>query len=86
MAEYLAICAEDSDPNVFLSALDNVARAKRITKIAQDTGLSRESLYKTFRAGVKPWFETVEKILRALGVRFTVVQCAQLPNVWLFVH
>ena len=46
------------------------AKAKilfRIQKIAQETGLSRPSLYKALSAGAKPQFETIMKVLRAIG-------------------
>ncbi|MDR1827601.1 MAG: putative addiction module antidote protein [Methylobacteriaceae bacterium] len=66
--ECLAACLEDSDPAVFLTALGDVAKAKGVTQLAKDTGLSRESLYKTFSEGTKPRFETIVKITRALGV------------------
>ena len=72
MAAYLAVCLEDSNPDVFLAALGDVAKAKGIAQLAKDTGLSRESLYKTFSAGTKPRFETIWKITRALGIPLAV--------------
>ena len=72
ITEYLAVCAEDPNPNVFLRALNDVARARGMTKLAQDSGLGRESLYKALSPGRKPQFETVMKIMTALGVRFDV--------------
>ena len=56
------------NPDVFLAALGNVAKARGIAQLAKDTGLSRESLYKTFASGTKPRFETILKISKALGV------------------
>lgn len=68
ITEYLAACLEDPNPDVFLSALGEVAKARGVAQLAKDTGLSRESLYKTFSPGTKPRFETILKITKALGV------------------
>ena len=68
VAEYLAAALEDPNPDVFIAALADVARARGITQLAKDTGLGRESLYKTLSPGSKPRFETVVKIAKALGV------------------
>lgn len=68
IAEYLAVAMEDPDPDVFITALATVARARGMTQLAKDSGLSRESLYKTLAPGAKPRFETIVKITKALGV------------------
>jgi len=68
ISEYLAACLEDPNPDVFLAALGNVAKARGMAQLAKDTGLSRESLYKTFSPGTKPRFETILKISKALDV------------------
>lgn len=70
IAEYLAAAMEDSSPDVFLAALADVAKARGMAQLATDSGLSRESLYKTLSPGAKPRFETIMKITRALGVPF----------------
>ena len=72
IAEYLAAALEDPDPEVFMMAVSNVAKARGIAKIARDSGLGRESLYKALAPGAKPRFETVRKVVDALGVRWTV--------------
>jgi probable addiction module antidote protein len=72
IAEYLAAALEDPDPEAFMMAVSNVARARGIAKIARDSGLGRESLYKALAPGAKPRFETVRKLVDALGVRWTV--------------
>ena len=72
IAEYLSAALEDSDPNVFLSAIGQVAKARGMSAIAQDSGLGRESLYKAFAPGAKPRDETVQKVLNSLGVRINV--------------
>jgi len=69
MAEYLTVALEDENPEVFVSALGNVAKAKGMAQIAKDAGLSRESLYKSLNGQSKPEFDTVRKVLAALGVK-----------------
>jgi probable addiction module antidote protein len=71
IAEYLAAALEDSNPEAFLMAVSNVAKARGIARIAKDSGLGRESLYKALAPGAKPRFETVRKLIDALGVRWT---------------
>ena len=73
IAEYLSAAAEDPKPEVFLAALGDVAKARGIAQIAKDSGLGRESLYKTLSSGAHPRFETINLVLRALGVKFAVV-------------
>jgi probable addiction module antidote protein len=73
IAEYLSAAAEDASPEVFLAALGDVAKARGMAQIAKDAGLGRESLYKTLSAGAHPRFETINSVLHALGVKFTVV-------------
>lgn len=68
MAEYLAAAMEDSNPDVFLAALSDVAKARGIARLAQDSGLGRESLYKSLAPGARPRFDTIMKITKALGV------------------
>lgn len=72
IAEYLTAALEDGDPDVFLAAVGNVAKAKGMTTIARDTDLGRESLYKAFAPGAKPRYDTVLKVLRSLGVKLVV--------------
>ncbi|MGA2376251.1 MAG: addiction module antidote protein [Candidatus Sulfotelmatobacter sp.] len=73
IAEYLSAAAQDSNPDVFVAALGDVAKARGMAQIARESGLGRESLYKALSAGAHPRFETVNSVLRALGVKFTVV-------------
>ncbi len=68
IAAYLTGALEDPDPDVFLMAVKAVARARGMTQLAKDTGLGRESLYKALSPGAKPRYETVMKVVRALGV------------------
>jgi probable addiction module antidote protein len=73
IAEYLSAAIEDPNPDVFLAALGDVAKARGMAQIARDAGLGRESLYKALGVGAHPRYETVHAVLRALGVRFAVV-------------
>ena len=72
MAEYLTAAMEDANPDVFLAALSDVAKARGIAQLAKDTGLGRESLYKTLAPGAKPRFDTIMKITKALGIPLVV--------------
>lgn len=72
IAEYLTAALEDPDPRVFLLAVANVAKSRGIAKVAEDAGLGRESLYKALASGAKPRYETVRKLIDALGVKLTV--------------
>jgi len=73
VAEYLTAALENSDPDLFLTAIKDVARARGMAQLARDTGLGRESLYKALSAGAKPRYDTVLKVLHALGVRLQAV-------------
>src|SRR5574337_2208714 len=73
VAEYLTAALEDSDPDMFLTAIKDVARARGMTQLARDTGLGRESLYKALSTAAKPRYDTVLKVLSALGVRLQAV-------------
>ena len=72
IAEYLSQVLADGDTNELLDAIGNIAKAKGMSQIAKDTGLGRESLYKTFQNGSKPRFETVIKVLDSFGVKLQV--------------
>jgi probable addiction module antidote protein len=73
IAEYLTAAVEDPNPEVFLAALGDVAKARGMAQIAKDAGLGRESLYKALSMGAHPRYETVAAVLHALGVKFAVV-------------
>ena len=72
ITEYLSAALEDENPQVFLAAIADVAKARGMTDIAKATGLGRESLYKAFAPGAKPRYETVCKVLGSLGVKLVV--------------
>ena len=69
IAEYLNAALEDENPNMFLVAIKDVARARGMTQLAKDTGLGRESLYKSLSDGAKPRYDTLLKIMRALNIQ-----------------
>ena len=71
ITEYLTAALEDPNPDMFLVAVRDVARARGMTQLAKDSGLGRESLYKALALGAKPRQETIQKIMRALGVKFS---------------
>lgn len=77
IAEYMTAVLEANDPDLLLLALGDVARAKGMAQVARDAGLGRESLYKALAPGAKPRFETVMRVAKALGVKFTA-QAADL--------
>ncbi len=72
IAEYLAAPLEDGNPDVFLAAIGDVAKARGMSAIAEQTGLGRESLYKALAPGAKPRYDTILKVLGSLGVKLTV--------------
>ena len=71
MAAYLDACLEEADGDAAFvaKALGDIARAKGMSQVAQDTGLSRESLYKALSGDRYPAFDTVLKVVRALGLK-----------------
>ena len=73
IAAYLSAALTDPDPNVFLVAVKDVARARGMSQLAKDTRLGRESLYKALSAGAKPRYDTMIKVINALGVQLQVV-------------
>ena len=70
MAAYLEACLEDAngDAAFIAKALGDIARAKGMSQVARDTGLSRESLYKALSGERNPGFDTILKVIRALGI------------------
>ena len=69
IAAYLDAAMNEEDTDVFLRALSNVVRAKGMAAIAERAGVGRESLYKTLAPGSTPRYDTIHKLLDALGVR-----------------
>lgn len=75
MAAYLEACIEESngDAAFIAKALGDIARAKGMTQVARDAGLSRESLYKALSGERSPGFDTILKVVDALGLRLHAV-------------
>ena len=74
-AAYLNAALEDASENgadIFLLALRDVAKARGIRQLAQDTQLSRESLYRTLSRKGNPRFSTLEAVLESLGLKLSV--------------
>lgn len=69
MAAYLEAALEENDSALIAAALGDIARAKGMTYIAKETGLGRESLYKTLSPEGNPEFSTILKIVNALGLK-----------------
>lgn len=66
---YINVVLDENDSDQLLEALRDVARARGMSRIAEQSGLGRESLYKTLSPGAKPRFETILKVMQALGIR-----------------
>ena len=71
MAAYLEACLEEAngDAAFVAKALGDIARAKGMSQVARDAGLSRESLYKALSGERSPGFDTVLKVIAALGLK-----------------
>lgn len=71
MAAYLEACFEEAngDAAFIAKALGDIARAKGMSQVARDAGLSRESLYKALSGERSPGFDTMLKVLQALGLK-----------------
>jgi len=71
MAAYLEACLEeaDGDATFIAKALGDIARAKGMSQVARDAGLSRESLYKALSGERSPGFDTILKVIGALGLK-----------------
>lgn len=68
IAEFLNESLRMNDPAVMLNAINTVARARGMSQLALQAGLGRENLYNALKPGAKPRFETVVKLLDALGL------------------
>jgi probable addiction module antidote protein len=71
MANYLDACMEEAgdNPAFIAKALGTIARARGMTQVARDAGLSRESLYRALSGEGNPEFGTILKVIRALGLK-----------------
>jgi probable addiction module antidote protein len=71
IAEYLTASLELGDEQALLNAIGAAARARGMSQLARDSGLGRESLYKALAPGAKPRYDTLLKVIQALGVNIT---------------
>jgi probable addiction module antidote protein len=72
IAEYLNTVLEEGNDTEMVMAIGHVAKAIGMTKIAEETGMSRPSLYKALSEGAKPQFSTIMKVLKAVGGRIKI--------------
>lgn len=72
IAAYLEACAEEEDPALLAHALGVIARARNISQLARDTGMTREGLYKALSAEGNPSFATIAKVAKALGLKISI--------------
>ena len=72
IALFLEAVFEDGDPATISAAIGEVARARGMTNVARDAGLSRENLYKALSESGNPEFSTILKVVKALGFNLTV--------------
>ncbi len=73
MAAYLQACIEeaDGDATFIAKALGDIARAQRMTQVARDAGVSRESLYKALSGERSPSFDTILKVVSGVGLKLS---------------
>lgn len=69
IAAYLTEALETGDTAFLCTAIDTVARAKGMSRVAEATGLGRESLYKSLSGNTKPAFNTIAKVINSFGVK-----------------
>lgn len=72
IAAYLDAYLEDGTPEELLRALSTVARARGMTELARQSGISREALYRALCESGNPTLDTLVRVLKALGVRLAV--------------
>lgn len=72
IAAYLNAAFEDGSTSVIAAALGDVARAKGMSQLAKETGITRDGLYKALSPTGNPSFDTVQKVVRAFGLKLDV--------------
>jgi probable addiction module antidote protein len=72
VAEYLTDALETDDEVIIAKAIGTVARAQGMSAVAETAGVSRENLYRALSGETRPEFETIRKVLSALGVQLVV--------------
>ena len=72
---FLEEALNENDPVLWQRCLGHAARSAGMAKIAEKSGLNRESLYKALKEEVHPRFDTVMRILKAMGLKLTITPC-----------
>lgn len=72
IAAYLEAVMEENDPSLLAAALGDIARARNMSQLAKEVGMSREGLYKALSGEGNPAFSTISKIANALGLQLTI--------------
>lgn len=72
MAAYLNAALEDGDTSLLAAALGDIARAKGMTQLAKETGITRDGLYKALSPNGNPSFDTVQKVVKAFGLKLDI--------------
>lgn len=82
MALYLDACLDEDpgDGSLVRAALNDIARARGMSQLARDTGLTREGLYKALSASGNPEFSTVFKVIRALKIKLHAAATPEKPR------
>ncbi|MGN0060676.1 MAG: addiction module antidote protein [Coriobacteriales bacterium] len=70
---YLNAALDDGDPSLVSAALGDIARARGMTQLAKETGITRDGLYKALSPAGNPSFATVQKVVKALGYKLELV-------------
>ena len=73
IAEYLSAALETDDPSYIAKAIGTVARARGMSEIARESGLSRENLYRSLNGETKAELDTIVRVLKALGIQLSAV-------------
>lgn len=76
IADYLAIVLEENDSALLAAALGDIARARGMTEIAKASGVTREALYRALNGNAHPRFDTIQRVVHALGLELTVKPAA----------
>ena len=84
IAAYLNAALEDGDTSVIAAALGDIARAKGMTQLAKETGITRDGLYKALSPTGNPSFDTVQKVVRAFGLSSIFVSFQTTIKPWQF--
>ena len=76
MAAYLNAALEEGDASMIAAALGDIARAKGMTQLSKETGITRDGLYKALSPTGHPSFDTVQKVVKAFGLKLDVAVSA----------